>query len=154
MKTIITILICCLSASAQVKCKLTKDETDNGKIKRTTDYVTIGKLDGGIKLKASVTRTDHTYGILLTLNDNLGCLTKDSQCIIKFQDGELLTLHYKGKIDCTDGLRYFFSPITEYLDKVSTKEIAEIHYALESAKDVVVTKPQFLKDLVACVGGK
>ena len=154
MKTIIIILLCCLSVSAQIKCKLSKDEVDNGKIKRTTDYMTIGKLDGGVKLKAGVARTDHTYAILLTLNDDLGCLTKDAKCTLRFQDGDSLTLHYTGKIDCKEGLRYFFSPISDHLDRINSKEITGIHYALQSSRDLQVTKPQFLKELLVCVNSK
>lgn len=152
MKAVILIL-CSIAASAQVKCKLDTDEKDEftGKLKRFTSWVTVGKLPGMIKLQAKVMRIDDYAAIMLSMNDALGCLTKDAKCIIKFKDGELLTLPYRGKIDCGEYLS-FYSNVQDDIDKLKSTEILRVRYQLESYRDVEITEPWFIRDLLKCVG--
>lgn len=156
MKILIFILVFAITASAQIKCKLVEDKVDDftGKLHRVTDFVQIGKLPGLVKFKAKILAVDSTASLFLTLNAPVGCMSSKSECLIKFQDGELLTLPYRGKVQCGEFVMFYALINRDYYDKIKSTQISKIRYRGDTYEDIDITEPWFLKDLLQCVGVK
>lgn len=155
MKTIGVLIIVLLAGSslrAQVKCVLSVNEKDDftGRRHKATDFSVVGKLPGLRRLKASIYRIDSVYFLRLTLNDRIGCLNSKSKVVLKLEDDSILTIASNGEIQCGDYV-VFEGAFTQYLAVLQQKRIVKLRYQSESYRDIPISEPSFMIDMIRCV---
>jgi len=113
MKKLLSIFILMLftvSSFCQIPLSVNKVDEFNGtinKVTKTSYFVFKGETFGTLSL--SMGRVDSTYFLILTVSNDLGCLSQyDGKCMLKFSDGTILNFAQATETDCSD------SPAAQY----------------------------------------
>tara|TARA_B110000238_G_C15989847_1_gene379782 strand:+ start:151 stop:741 length:591 start_codon:yes stop_codon:yes gene_type:complete len=134
-------------------CKYWKDEIDDftGKVKKYTKSKNIGNGNMG-RLYIELRRHDNRYLIYVRYSGDLGCVSSDSEIMIKLLNKEIITLYNYGDIDCGDMNMYFRLSITT-MDKLLKSPIEKIRVeGTEYYSDIDRIKiPNYFIDNFKCI---
>lgn len=150
---LITLLMAVISISGSAQCRYQLDEVDkfSGNQKQMLKFSTIGKLDKALMpMKASISKIGDDYHLWLRINMNLGCVSGESFVLVKFTDGELITLPHSGPISC-DETPSFITRINDHLEEFKGKHIEAIRIHFDKTIDINITNNFALHDMLTCL---
>lgn len=153
MKTLLFALLMALAGSGFAQCKYQLDEVDkfSGKKKQLLKFSTIGKLDKALMpMKASVSKIGDDYHLWLRINMSLGCVSGESFAIVKFTDGEVITLPYAGAVNCHENPS-FTAKINDFIEQFKDKQIEAIRIQFDRVADINITNNFAIHDMLTCL---
>lgn len=154
MKTLLITLMMTAAISGSAQCKFQIDEVDqfSGNQKKMLKFSTIGKLDKALMpMKASISKIGGDYHLWLRINMNIGCVSGESFALVKFTDGELLTLPYSGPVSCKE-TPSFITRINDHLGEFKDKQVEAIRIRFDQTIDINITNNLALHDMLTCLG--
>lgn len=98
-------------------------------------------------------RFNDTHFIFAEYSGDLGCVTTDSELLIKLSNGETITLKNFGDIDCGDNAPMYFTLSESNIKKLYQSPILKIRVTgTEYYADIEnITFPNFFIDLLNCI---
>lgn len=135
------------------ECKYWKNETDDftGKVKKFTKSVRIAKGSGG-DLRVELRRVNETKYLFVVYSGDLGCITSDTELLIKLVNGEVVTLVNFADIDCSSGAPSAFLLSDEDIAILEASEIEKVRITgSEYYADLIATLPVYFMGCLQCI---
>ena len=140
-------------AELEAQCEYRINQTDatSGEIKRYTKLETIAK-DDNETFKVSLRRNGDIKYLVAIYTGDLGCITKESNIVIKLLDGTVLRLPNEASGGCDAGETMEFELDFEIINKLSNSPFLRIRITgSDYFADLAPYQPNYFMNKLKCI---
>lgn len=158
MKVFLTIILViagavALSAQSAKDCKFITNEVDEftGDEIKILEPMRLGK-NKRYTLKGALNKVEGVYGMILSYDGDLGCLTGQSYAMLKFENGEILELKNIADVDCGSDPVFIGLFKGPDIDLFRTSKLVKLRHSLsDTYVDIDIDNPEFLSKSLDCL---
>ena len=151
---IFAILVAGIASAQSQTCKYAVNKIDEftGEITQAVYETIIGEYEEHGFIFASISRIGNYRAIGFRYFGSLGCVSKNSYVIFKFENGQVLKIMNSGKIECKSGAMMILMLSETELELLKSNPVDKVRVSgTEKTIDVVVELKNYFVNSLPCL---